>query len=288
MDVAIRSTNGRFLDLVRSYLGDLRLGEKPARYVHFSADCGIERGLSGGREVRGKKKLYVNMLLVYDGRLEDEMAGRFLSMVRDMATNNANEFVRVRAVGVVLDNSAVLLPSPAPQAELATLAGLLVRAGAGYLGDEIVNIDPVLMRAYGVALPLLIPSPDIALFPELGREEPRRQTGPSGARVWRRPVPVAELGGRSVDWAPIGRVVFPRFEPGATTELQPLSRAEAVFAMSESLLNLHVWNERALLLIERLLRDVSVERLVVGSLPEAVDVLAGVNGGGERDGRTGR
>jgi hypothetical protein len=52
-----------------------------------------------------------------------------------------------------------------------------------------------------------------------------------------------------------------------------MSKAEALFTMSESLLNMHVWNERALVLLERILAEVSVERLVIGSLPEAVTLL---------------
>jgi hypothetical protein len=263
-----------FLELLRGYLGDLRLETEPAAYVHFSADCGVERELSGGRRTRGKKNLYLNMLPVYSGVVEDEMAGRFISMIRDMSTANANEFVRVRAAGVALSDSTIIFPSPVPSAELATLAGLLIRAGGGYLGDEIVNIDPVLGRVFGVRLPLLIRSSDITLFPELGRQTPRRERfGPQGARAWRRPVPVRELGGTFADSAPIDRLVFPSFEPGAVTELVSMSKAEALFTMSESLLNMHVWNERALVLLERILAEVSVERLVIGSLPEAVTLL---------------
>jgi hypothetical protein len=263
-----------FLELLQGHLGSSRLESEPRSYVHFSADCGLERTLPGGRRTRGKKKLYVNMLLIYDGLIEDEMAGRFISMVRDMATANANEFVRLRAAGVALDGSAVLFPSPTPRAELATLAGLLVRAGARYLGDEIVNLDPVLGRAYGVPLPLLIRSSDISLFPELGRDVPRRdRPGPSGARAWRRPVRVDELGGTFAEWSPVERLVFPSFEEGARTGLVPMTKAEALFAMSEALLNLHVWNERALVLLQRVLADAPVERLVIGSVPEAVELL---------------
>lgn len=131
--------------------------------------------MPGGRAVRGKRNLYHSLMRIYDGLFDDEMAARLIAFVRDWATQLTNEFVRVRAGAVVADGTAILFPSR-PEPHLATLVGELVRRGASFLGDEVVNLDPILRRVHPLGLPLLLDSGDVAsLFPELGRESPRRR-----------------------------------------------------------------------------------------------------------------
>ena len=119
------------------------------------------------------------------------MIGRFLSVLRDMANDESNEFIRMRGAGVALDDRAVILPS-LPDPHLPALAGLLVKAGARYLGDEIVNVEPVTSKAYGRHLPLLVDASDAALFPVLAtRYRPRRR--PVGSPARRLALTVEEL-----------------------------------------------------------------------------------------------
>jgi len=55
-----------------------------------------------------------------------------------------------------------------------------------------------------------------------------------------------------------------------------MGRAEAAFSMvTEAVLNLEVWRERALLLVRDLINDAAVARLVVGSAEEAARSLIG-------------
>jgi len=222
-------------------------------------------------------------LQIFQGPLWEEMAGRLVSGVRDWTTAHSNEFVRVRAGGVVWDGGATLLPSP-PQQHLPALVGLMVRAGARYLGDEMINVDPILRRAHGLALPLLIDAMDIGLFGDLERapaRKERRQAGIDlGAKTPRRPVPLDELGGELGQPAPIRRLVFPSFHPGQATGWREIPRAEALFRLTEASLNLHVWTERAFVLLQDLLADASIQALVVGDLEEAADLVAKGEPGG--------
>jgi hypothetical protein len=55
--------------------------------------------------------------------------------------------------------------------------------------------------------------------------------------------------------------------------LEPVSRSEAIFGLAQAGLNLHVWGDRALLLAGQIAAEVPVQRLRVGSLPEAADLL---------------
>lgn len=272
----VRSTDESFLQTLRGYLGAHRVGGHDGWVNLFSADCGESKTIAGGKVVHGISRLYSNGMKIFEGRVKDEMAGRLISGVRDLSTQHSNEFVRIRATGVVFDGTAVLLPSP-PQAHLPALAGLLVQRGGAFLGDEVVSIDPILRRAHGVPLPLLIDGFDLPLFPGIEREPTRRRMRGTPeeiqAKTPRRPVPPEELGGVVAPPAPIGAIVFPFFEEGAETRLEPFGGAPALFRFTEATLNLHVWTDRAFLLQRDLMQSVPVARLVVGSLPEAADVL---------------
>ena len=260
---------------MRGYIGEFHTGEGESDWYLFSADSRSDRRL-GGRVMRGKHSLYSSGVLIYTGLSTDEMAGRLLRVVRDRLTGNAHEFVQVSGAGAVFRGNALLMPS-APNQHLPLLAALLVRAGADYLGDEIVPVDPVLHEVHPVPLPLLIDTDDIPLVPGLARppvQKLRSMEQPKEPMTNRRPVTLGQLGGRAGNPAPVRWIVFPSFDPGARTELLPMGKSEAVFRLTtESVLNLDIWRERALLLARDLIDDAAVARLVVGSADEAVDLL---------------
>jgi hypothetical protein len=290
----VRATDARFLEIVRGYLEPFRADDGAADSDTlnrlYSANCGEEKMLPGGRVARPVRRLYLGTMKIFQGPSNDEMAGRLISSVRDLVTAHTDEFVRVRAGGVVVCDQAVILPSP-PEPHLPALVGLLVAAGAGYLGDELLYLDPVLGGIHGLPFPLLIDSLDLSVFPQLERErggrQPRGRPEHVQGRTPRRPVAPVELGGAPALPAELGRIVMPTFAAGERTELVPLDRAEALFRLSEAVLNLHIWADRALILLRSLVEAVPVERLVVGSLPEAAALLLATTpssvGGGEHD-----
>jgi hypothetical protein len=260
--------------MLRVHLGPF-VQDEASDELLFSAECGQPRDLVGGKRIEGRKRLFIGALKIYDGFSFDEMAGRLISGVRDIATRASNEFVRFRAGGVVFADQVTLLPS-APSASLPALVASLVRSGCGYLGDEITNVDPVLRRVHGGSLPLLLDPRDVEELGGIARTPSRRRRrepsgdGPKGPRL---PVRLEELGGtRSAPAAP-ARVVFPTFQPGGRTELRQVGSAEALFRFTQACLNLHVWGDRALVLMREMLATVRVEEIVVGSVTEAADLL---------------
>jgi hypothetical protein len=266
----VRSTDPAFLEVVRGYLGEFRVDDAPDIRYRFSADCGEQRTLRGGMDIRGTLRLYTGTLLTYFGREQDEMAARLISQIRDRVYSETNDFVYLRAGGVVLDGGALVMPSP-PEPRLPALVGMLVRAGAAYLGDEIVRVEPVLRRVHPIALPLLLRSDDLVHFPELDGQPTRRSRTPPQLR--RTPVRPTSLGGTRAGPADPRWIVFPVFEPDGPTELRPMSGSEGVFGFAEAVLNLHVWADRALILAKELLANARVWRLQVGSLETAVELL---------------
>ena len=139
-------------------------------------------------------------------------------------------------------------------------------------------IDPVLRQVHPLGLPLLVAGSDISSFPELEREgeTPSRRThrrpGLDPER-WRRPVSVAALGSRDSGPVPVGSIVFPEFGPDGPSQLVPLGTSEATFLLTQCVLNLDVWRERALIVIGDLLQRAKPQRLLVGSVGEAADLL---------------
>jgi hypothetical protein len=277
LDFSVRSTDEGFLELVRGYLGPFRVENGPED-INFQADCGTTKILPGGLALRPTANLYLGRLRIYCGPRWEDMAGRLVAGVRDMMTAHANEFFRLRAAGAVVDGRALILPS-APNPHLPAMAALLARAGAGYLGDEVVYLDPILHRIHGIPLPILVDVTDLRYFPDLVGRRVRwqRETASGsddpGARTPRRPIPVEEIGGHRGSAAPLGWIVFPSFRPGETTRVESVGKSEALFGLMESMLNAHVWADRALILFRELVESVPTIRLVVGSLPEGAELL---------------
>ena len=111
-----------FLDLLRDHLGSHRTEEGP-EWALFSADCGTKKSLPGGKVIRGRKRLYWGAMLSYVGQSSEEMAGRLISLLRDLVAERLKPFIRVRAGAVALDGGALLLPSPQPPLRLCVSCG---------------------------------------------------------------------------------------------------------------------------------------------------------------------
>jgi hypothetical protein len=281
---SIRSTDPALLRVVDRYLGAHAI-EAPAegeRYYRFSADCGEDRALPGGRLAKRVGSLYLNTLRIFRVRGFEEMAGRFLSTIRDIATFTFDEYVRIRAGAVAFDGHVMLLPSP-PEPHLPALVGGLVRSGAALLGDEMALIEPVLRDVHPLGLPILVGVEDRGLFADVLREEPasQRRNDREGLEQIRYAVRAEDLGGRVAETAPVGWFVFPTFGSGGPTRLEAIGGSEALFEFARAGLNFHVWGERALILGREMLASVPVQRLQVGSIPQAVRLLR------ELDGRAG-
>jgi hypothetical protein len=274
MEFAVRSTDPRFLELLRRLLGRFRVDDG-LDDIMFSADSGVERTLPGGKVIRGRSRLYFQGIKIFSGSVREEMAGRLISGIRDWTNDQSNEFLRVRAGGVTVGGEAMLMPS-SPEPHLPAMVAQLVKSGAGYLGDEIVNLDPVLVHAHPLPLPLLLDGRDLKHFPELeaGREKPRRRAASEALnRQRRRPVLLEELGGAPASASPIRWIAFPSFDAGGRTDLESLPPSEALFRLSQAALNLHIWRDRAFVLMKKMIETARTARLTVASVPEAAERL---------------
>ena len=277
MGFSVRATDPSFLDLVRPHLAHLRVDEPTEHELPFSASVAEDRVLPGGKKTRGVNNLYFGMLRIYRGPYLEEMSGRLLSAARDVLTNGQDQFVRLRGGAVEVDGRAILLVSPDPEAHQAAMTALLAERGGRFIGEGVLELDPVLRRLHPSALPPLLYAGDLELFPGLA-EQPvrRRKRGDPGREVMLppRPAPLQALGaGRAEGPVPLGWIVFPTFDSSQETQLEPAGGAALLFRFAEAILNRHVWRDRSLILLRDLLDGNAVSRLSVGSMAEAADLL---------------
>ena len=268
----IRSTDARFLDRVRPHLAGYEADRDDLSEVAtflFSSIPGADRSLPGGAVVRGLHSVYAQGMRIYHGPDLGAMVGALLHMMRSLTLDYLDEFVRVRGGSVVVEEGGLLLPGDRP--EVAALVALMLARGAGYLGDEVSLVDPVLRRVHPAPFPVLVNVDVAPRIPGLGSTGPARRS--RRATPGRYAFPPEALGSRRAEPAQVAWVVFPSFEPGGQTRLEPAGGAAAVFGLSQACANLDVWEERGLMLFRGLAEDAAVSRLVVGSLEEAADLL---------------
>ena len=270
----IRSTEPSFLDDIRPYLAGYEAMEDEltdlATYL-FSAIPGEDRRLPGGMVARGLHSVYAQGMRIYHGLDREAMVGSLLHMMRSLTLDYLDEFVRIRGGSVAVNGGGLLLATAEDRPETAALVAMLLRRGAAYLGDEVSLIDPVLRRLHPSPLPVLVDVAAASLVPGIGPGGAASRSG--RAAPGRYAVSPEALGSRSADPTPLRWVVFPSFEPGSPTILEPAGGAGAVFGLSRACVNLDVWEERGLILFRELAEGAAISRLVIGSLEEAADLL---------------
>lgn len=270
----IRSTDPSFLDRIRPHLAGYEATEAEladvATYL-FSVIPGEDRRLPGGMVARGLHSVYAQGMRIYHGPDPEAMVGSLLHMMRSLALDYLDEFVRIRGGSVAVNGGGLLLATAEDRPETAALVAMLLRRRAPYLGDEISLIDPVLRRLHPSPLPVLVDVAAASLVPGIGPGGAPSRSG--RATPGRYAVAPEALGSRSADPTPLRWVVFPSFEPGSRTILEPAGGAGAVFGLSRACVNLDVWEDRGLMMFRELAQGAAISRLVIGSLEEAADLL---------------
>lgn len=182
------------------------------------------------------------------------------------AIDRTSDRVLVHASAAEFDGAAIVLPGPMGAGK-STLVASLVRAGLGYLTDEVVALDPSsgLIRPYpkylslGGALGDLAPAPPESVRPFVGEQH---LVPPDAIRSGALGAPVRPR-----------LVVTPRYERGATTTVEPLGPAEAVSTLAQHAFHIERDGQRTLDVLARVVEASSCYRLVSGDIDEATAAL---------------
>jgi hypothetical protein len=208
---------------------------------------------------------------VASGVAASDLVGLFVWHVNHMAIEiSVHDYVLLHSAAAVRSGVTVLLPADQECGKTTTVAGLL-RSGFDYVTDEAVAIDPTTGGVTPFPKNLTLDEGSWRLFPECAPP-----TIPDWRRQWH--VPAWLLGAKALTCPvpPPRVVVFPRYEAGADTRLNPISQAEALRELAQLTFGFHSHPGRNLRVLARTVTDASVARLTIGSLPRAVDTIEGL------------
>lgn len=208
----------------------------------------------------------------------DALAGAIEWQVVGVAVQRlAPRYLLLHAGALALDGRGILLPA-ASRSGKTTLTAALVAAGCRYYSDDIAALTPHDLLLHPFLRSLCIKP---GSFEVLSRDYPQLAGSPAYPRFRaedvRYLVPAPEAVPDSP--VPIRCIVFPRYVPGAATELIPLRRTQALPRLLDGLCNPRDQLGRDLPPLLELLRGAECYTLTVGDLDQAVrrvlDVASG-------------
>jgi hypothetical protein len=168
----------------------------------------------------------------------------------------------------------ILFPAAAGSGKT-TLVTALVRAGFGFLSDEVGVIEPGTARLHPFPRALNLKEGTLALFPDLRPED----DGLWGVRrrAFARVHTVRPASGAGP--CEVGFVIAPRYLRGAATELSPISPAEMTKELWANTTNLTRFGPRTLSVVAEVARRAKGFRLVSSDLQEAVETITALDQG---------
>jgi hypothetical protein len=195
------------------------------------------------------------------------------TLVRDVTRHALEDcpHLTLHAGGVEQAGVGVVLPGVMEAGKTTLVAGL-VRAGFDYFTDEAVALDRSTLEIHPYPKPLSIDRGAWPLFPEL---EPHAVATDDDPRDGQWQVPVEAIRPGAVgEPCRVDVIVFPRYERGARTSLEPLRRAEALVELAKNTFEFDVQARTALDLLAEVVRGRECYRLPMGDLEGAVELVS--------------
>lgn len=183
----------------------------------------------------------------------------------------SGHLVLLHAAGATSDGMGIVMPSPMESGKTTLVAGL-VRAGFGYLSDEVVAVDPTTLEltAYPKAL-----SVDPGSWPLLSDLEPFVEPAvrPYLPQQWQ--VPAEDIRpGAVVPRAAPGMLIAPRYRAGAETLLTRLRPADALMLLARCAFGIPERADRDFEVLGRLAERCACYELTMGDLDEACALVS--------------
>jgi hypothetical protein len=180
----------------------------------------------------------------------------------------SDRYLLVHAAAASYNGSAILLPA-AKDSGKTTLVARLVQRGCGYFTDEATAIDPVTLAVHPYPKPLAVEPGSWEVLADL-RPDLDDRFLPFVRDQWHvvpdsiRPDAIAEP-------CPPRLIVSPRYEAGAQTSLEAISRAQAVLLLAENAFNFQSHKADGLRAFADVVSGCDCYRLTIGSHEDASD-----------------
>lgn len=213
--------------------------------------------------------------IVVEGDRAHALAMLLWHVNREVVARSGHLVLLHAAGATAREGDGIVMPA-AMESGKSTLVAALVRAGFGYLSDEVVAVDPATLDliAYPKALsldagswpllPELAPSVDPAVRPHLPHQ-------------WQ--VPADDIrAGATVTRAAPALIVAPRYRPGATARIDRLRPADALMLLASCAFGLPDSAERDLRVLGRLAERCACYELTMGDLDDACALVSSLAG----------
>lgn len=182
-------------------------------------------------------------------------------------------FLMLHSAVVERNGNALLLPASPGDGKTTLCAGLSSR-GWRTLSDEFGLIDPDTCTLIPVPRPMALKGASIDVIREFA---PAAYIGPETHKTRKGTVahlrPTAHsVSSQTID-VPATMIVFPRWVAGASTTLDPISRAEAFMFLAANSFNYELLGETGFRTVHRIVSGTICHRLVYSDLEDAVRQL---------------
>lgn len=188
-------------------------------------------------------------------------------------SSNAHQYLSLHSAVVARGDKACILPGSPGSGKSTLCAGMATR-GWRLLSDEMGLIDKVDHRLAPVPRPVSLKNESIEIMrgyaPEAFIGEVVHDTAKGTVGHMR--VPDASVRA-SAETAMPAMIVFPRYQAGASTELVPLSKGQALIFTADQSFNYHVLGREGFELLADVIDRCSCYQLTYQSMDEAISVL---------------
>lgn len=233
--------------------------------------------LSASLDPPGAVDVHRDGALVESGLAPAVAVGWLVWDVNRLAAELSGQHLLFHSGGLEASGVGILVPAASGSGKSTLTAGL-VRAGLGYLSDELVGLE---LDAAGSGPGRLLPYPKPVTvkpgsFGVLADMRPDLLDG-EGDGEWL--IPVGDGTGRRVgDPCPPGFVIVPRYDPAASTALVPLSETEAFFSLALHAVNLLPHGRAGSEALGRLAAQCACYSLAFSDLDAACETVLGLVG----------
>ena len=193
--------------------------------------------------------------------------------VNSLVARYLPHYFQIHASVLSRDGVGVLFPGT-PGSGKSTLAAALVKRGWSYLSDEFALIDPETLTLAPYPKALCIKAGSFSVLQRIGIDvsaRPGYRKGRKGRVALLNPLSIRPdaVG----DACTLGGVIFPTYDRRETPELAPMSRARALFELTQTAFNFSKFRHEGIDLLGDALQDVKCYRLTSGKLTACCDAI---------------
>ena len=190
-----------------------------------------------------------------------------------LLVDRLRDYYLIHAGVVAHDDKAILLPGRSGGGKTTLIAGLL-KNSFRYLTDEIGVIDPHTLEVYPFPKPLNMKIGSLSLFDNFQPEMEVIKKNEMSIEDKIHHVFVNSGSVRAIDKpVAVGDIVFVRYNPNEKSTLTSISRANAIFELARCSFNHYRFKEKAIEILESLVRGCQCYQLKFSQVGEAVNLL---------------